>query len=76
MKKMLDLRIGEALEDDEFNRKISPLYHIDNIRCPLIIAQGANDPRCFHIPFACHGVDRTILIAACDYLMPTVLWCQ
>ena len=45
MRKMLDLRIGEALEDDDWNRKISPLYHIDNIRVPLIIAQGANDPR-------------------------------
>ena len=26
-------------------KKISPLFHAANIRVPLIIAQGANDPR-------------------------------
>ena len=38
-------RVGDAVNDDELNRKISPLYHVDKIRAPLIIAQGANDPR-------------------------------
>jgi len=23
----------------------SPLFHVDRIRCPLLVAQGANDPR-------------------------------
>ena len=23
----------------------SPLFHVDRIRCPLFVAQGANDPR-------------------------------
>jgi len=26
-------------------RKISPLYHVDAIRAPLLIGQGKNDPR-------------------------------
>ena len=49
MRKMLDLRIGEVLEDQAWNEKISPLYHIDKICRPLIIAQGANDPRWVHL---------------------------
>ncbi|KAK9817826.1 hypothetical protein WJX72_002773 [[Myrmecia] bisecta] len=45
MKQMLVIRVGDVEADDEVNRRISPLYHIDNIKVPLIIAQGANDPR-------------------------------
>jgi len=39
------LKIGDVDNDVEFNKKISPLYHVDNIRAPLLIGQGANDPR-------------------------------
>jgi dipeptidyl aminopeptidase/acylaminoacyl peptidase len=39
------IKIGDVDNDEEFNRKISPLYHIDNIVAPLLIGQGANDPR-------------------------------
>ena len=45
MKKQLTLRVGDVEGDDEFNKKISPLFHADKIVRPLIIAQGANDPR-------------------------------
>mmetsp|Transcript_61093 Transcript_61093/g.68400 ORF Transcript_61093/g.68400 Transcript_61093/m.68400 type:complete len:694 (-) Transcript_61093:105-2186(-) len=38
-------KIGDVDADEEFNRKISPLYHIDNIKSALLIGQGANDPR-------------------------------
>ena len=38
-------KIGDVDSDEEFNRKISPLYHIDKIKSPLLIGQGANDPR-------------------------------
>lgn len=38
-------RAGDADHDEEWNRKISPLYHIDAIRAPLLIGQGKNDPR-------------------------------
>ena len=27
------------------NQKISPLFHVQNIRVPLLIAQGVIDPR-------------------------------
>lgn len=39
------LKIGNVDEDAEFNKKISPLFHVDRIQVPLLIGQGANDPR-------------------------------
>ncbi len=44
-KKNLVLRVGDVENDDELNRRISPLFHADKVTVPLIIAQGANDPR-------------------------------
>jgi dipeptidyl aminopeptidase/acylaminoacyl peptidase len=38
-------REGDADHDEAWNRKISPLYHVDAIRAPLLIGQGKNDPR-------------------------------
>ena len=38
-------RAGDADHDAELNRAISPLYHVDAIRAPLLIGQGKNDPR-------------------------------
>jgi dipeptidyl aminopeptidase/acylaminoacyl peptidase len=58
------MRIGNVDEDDELNRRISPLFHIDNIIAPLLIGQGGNDPRVKQaetdtIAFAMHdkGID-------------------
>jgi len=39
------LKIGDVDADEEFNKKISPLFHVDRIQKPLLIGQGANDPR-------------------------------
>lgn len=39
------LKIGDVDGDEAFNKKISPLYHVDQIKAPLLIGQGANDPR-------------------------------
>ena len=38
-------RIGDVEHDAELNRKLSPLYHAEAIRTPLLIGQGVNDPR-------------------------------
>jgi dipeptidyl aminopeptidase/acylaminoacyl peptidase len=38
-------RAGDADHDEKWNRTISPLYHVDQIQAPLLIGQGANDPR-------------------------------
>ncbi len=42
---MFKKRVGDVENDDDFNRKISPLFHVQNIRVPLLIGQGQNDPR-------------------------------
>lgn len=39
------LRVGDPEKDAELNRLISPQYHADAIRAPLLIGQGQNDPR-------------------------------
>jgi dipeptidyl aminopeptidase/acylaminoacyl peptidase len=38
-------RVGNVIEDDALNRRISPLYHVERMRAPLLIGHGANDPR-------------------------------
>ncbi|MEW6363226.1 MAG: S9 family peptidase [Acidobacteriota bacterium] len=37
---------GDDELNDELNRRISPLFHVDRIRAPLLVAHGANDVRC------------------------------
>jgi len=37
--------IGDPEKDLDFLRETSPLFHADRIRKPLIVVQGANDPR-------------------------------
>ncbi|MCU0253608.1 MAG: S9 family peptidase [Acidobacteria bacterium] len=44
-KKILVLRVGDVEKDGALNQKISPLFHATKIKVPLLIAQGANDPR-------------------------------
>jgi dipeptidyl aminopeptidase/acylaminoacyl peptidase len=44
-RKQLELMVGDMDGDEELNRRHSPIYHVENIRAPLLIAQGANDPR-------------------------------
>ena len=37
--------MGDPATDDERHRRISPLFHAANIIKPLLVVQGANDPR-------------------------------
>jgi dipeptidyl aminopeptidase/acylaminoacyl peptidase len=36
---------GNLREHREFFEKISPIHHVDKIRCPMLVIHGANDPR-------------------------------
>jgi len=45
LKKRWIRRVGDVERDEELNRRISPLFHIDKIGAPLLIAHGQNDPR-------------------------------
>jgi len=38
-------RMGHPEHDADLLRAVSPLFHVENIRAPLLIGQGANDPR-------------------------------
>lgn len=42
---MLWRRVGHPEKDREFLESRSPYFHVDKIQAPLLIAQGANDPR-------------------------------
>jgi dipeptidyl aminopeptidase/acylaminoacyl peptidase len=41
--------MGDPAEDAERHRRISPLFHAENIVKPLLVVQGANDPRVLQI---------------------------
>jgi dipeptidyl aminopeptidase/acylaminoacyl peptidase len=41
--------MGDPATDEERLRRISPLFHAHNIKRPLIVLQGANDPRVLQI---------------------------
>jgi len=45
MKKQFALRVGDVDKEPEFLQSRSPLFRADQIKIPLLIAQGANDPR-------------------------------
>ena len=38
-------QVGDPVKDKKLLESVSPLFHIDQIKSPLMIAQGANDPR-------------------------------
>jgi dipeptidyl aminopeptidase/acylaminoacyl peptidase len=42
---MMHDMVGDPGKDKELLRAASPVFHADNIKTPLFIAQGANDPR-------------------------------
>jgi dipeptidyl aminopeptidase/acylaminoacyl peptidase len=45
LKRVFDLRVGDVEKEPDFLKSRSPLFHADKIEIPLLIAQGANDPR-------------------------------
>lgn len=45
LRRMFYEMMGDPEKDKELYEKVSPLFHADNIRVPVLVAQGANDPR-------------------------------
>jgi len=45
IKAIFDKRLGKVETDEEFLKSRSPLFRADQIKAPLLIAHGANDPR-------------------------------
>lgn len=44
LEKMYEM-VGHPENDKELLEKISPVFHVDKIKAPLFVAQGAKDPR-------------------------------
>jgi len=45
MREMFYEMVGDPEKDKELLEAASPLFHVDKIKVPVFIAQGANDPR-------------------------------
>jgi dipeptidyl aminopeptidase/acylaminoacyl peptidase len=45
LRKLFYQRIGDPVKDEEFLKSRSPLFKVNQIKIPMLIAQGANDPR-------------------------------
>lgn len=45
LKSMFDRRVGRVETEEEFLKSRSPLFKAEQIKVPLLVAQGANDPR-------------------------------
>ncbi len=44
-RKMMYEMVGDPEKDKELMTAASPVFHVDKINAPLLVAQGANDPR-------------------------------
>jgi dipeptidyl aminopeptidase/acylaminoacyl peptidase len=44
-RKMFYEMVGDPKKDSVLLASVSPALHVDKIKCPLLVAQGANDPR-------------------------------
>ncbi len=44
-RRIREVEYGSLDHDLDFLRAISPLYKVDKIKCPLMVAQGSKDPR-------------------------------
>ncbi len=48
-RELLYKKIGDPYTQTDYIRSISPLFHADKINKPLIVLQGANDPRVLQV---------------------------
>ncbi|HUI05602.1 MAG TPA: S9 family peptidase [Verrucomicrobiae bacterium] len=37
--------VGDPVKDKQLLEDVSPVFHVDRVKVPMLIAQGANDPR-------------------------------
>lgn len=49
LRRMLATEVGDPVEDAAYLRSISPIFHAEQIVRPLMVLQGANDPRVLKI---------------------------
>lgn len=44
-KHLIDKLVGDPEKDRDFLLSRSPITYVENVRCPMLVIQGANDPR-------------------------------
>lgn len=44
-REMWNEMVGDPVKDKQLLEEVSPVFHVDRIKVPMLIAQGANDPR-------------------------------
>lgn len=44
-RQMMYEMVGDPVKDQELLKQVSPVFHAGRIKAPLLVAQGANDPR-------------------------------
>ena len=44
-RQMMYEQVGDPEKDKDLLTKVSPIFHVDQIKAPLMVAQGLNDPR-------------------------------
>jgi len=44
-RRMMYEMVGDPVKDQELLKQVSPVFHAAKIKAPLLVAQGANDPR-------------------------------
>lgn len=49
LRRLLATEVGDVARDGEYLRRISPFFHAERIVRPLLVLQGANDPRVLQI---------------------------
>jgi uncharacterized protein (DUF885 family)/dipeptidyl aminopeptidase/acylaminoacyl peptidase len=49
LRRLLATEVGDPAKDDEYLRRISPIFHAEKIVRPLMVLQGANDPRVLQV---------------------------
>jgi dipeptidyl aminopeptidase/acylaminoacyl peptidase len=45
LRRLLFSEVGDPEKDADYLRRISPVFHAENIKRPLLVLQGKNDPR-------------------------------
>jgi dipeptidyl aminopeptidase/acylaminoacyl peptidase len=61
--------MGDPAEDRERLERISPLFHAGSIRRPLLVLQGANDPRVLRVESDEMGEEARAAGATVEYIV-------
>lgn len=68
-KPFIKMLVGDPETEQDFLRERSPITHIQNVQCPMLVVQGKNDPRVLEIESRELVEDLRAKGNTADYLM-------